>query len=157
MGSATVVVEVAELAGVPPSVVDRARDLVAADEAGRDRRTGGIESGPRPDGEATGEDGATGRQGATDADRDGDASLREFLAEEASDERAAGGDRPDGSTEAPSEGDGTRDAEDAEEGAAHGAPTDLAAALRDLDLARMTPIEALNALHDLQSRIDDDG
>jgi DNA mismatch repair protein MutS len=31
----------------------------------------------------------------------------------------------------------------------------LAAILRDIDLARMTPIEALNALHDLQSRIDD--
>ncbi|MFC6890475.1 DNA mismatch repair protein MutS [Halorubrum trueperi] len=35
--------------------------------------------------------------------------------------------------------------------------TDLAAALREFDLARMTPIEALNALHGLQSRVDDDG
>jgi DNA mismatch repair protein MutS len=37
------------------------------------------------------------------------------------------------------------------------AGSDLAGALRDLDLARMTPIEALNALHDLQSRLDNDG
>ena len=35
-------------------------------------------------------------------------------------------------------------------------PTDLTDDLRALDLARMTPIEALNALHGLQSRVTDD-
>ena len=40
--------------------------------------------------------------------------------------------------------------------AAEGTP-DLAADIRDLDLACMTPIEALNALHDLQLRATDDG
>ena len=37
-----------------------------------------------------------------------------------------------------------------------GPPSEVAAALRELDLARTTPIEALNALHDLQNRLDAD-
>ena len=91
-------VEVAELAGVPSPVVERSRELVAAETEDR------ADGGPTP--------------GAGD--------------------RAAGDetDRADGETDASSP---------------------VLAALRDLDLARMTPIEALNALHDLQSRADDDG
>ncbi|QUO48599.1 MULTISPECIES: DNA mismatch repair protein MutS [Halorubrum] len=136
-------VEVAELAGVPAPVVDRARDLVAAEEADRDRKADRTE---------TGAEGTTDKgDPEDDADRDGDASLEEFLAEEASDEQdRAGPGTGDGSTETdPPTSDAEREAA--------GAPPDLAAELRDLDLARMTPIEALNALHDLQSRVDDDG
>ncbi|TKX83751.1 DNA mismatch repair protein MutS, partial [Halorubrum sp. SS5] len=142
-------VEVAELAGVPGPVVDRARDLVAAEEAERGASHG---DGPPADGEATAE-------GDTDdGDRDGDASLREFLAEEASEARGESGPGAGGpSAETPTGGDRARPTDEADGEAAPGAPPDLAAALRDLDLARMTPIEALNALHDLQSRVDDDG
>ncbi|WP_423995470.1 DNA mismatch repair protein MutS [Halorubrum trapanicum] len=136
-------VEVAELAGVPGPVVNRARDLVAAEEADRDRKADRTE---------TGAEGTTDKgDPEDDADRDGDASLEEFLAEEASDEQdLAGPGTGDGSTETdPPTNDAEREAA--------GTPPDLAAELRDLDLARMTPIEALNALHDLQSRVDDDG
>ena len=140
-------VEVAELAGVPGPVVDRARDLVAAEEAERGTSGG---DGPPADGEATAEG------EPTDGDRDGDASLREFLAEEAAGDRegASAGDPP---TDPESDGDLAGETDDPAEHVAAGVPPDLAAALRDLDLARMTPIEALNALHDLQSRVDDDG
>ncbi|ELZ32374.1 DNA mismatch repair protein MutS [Halorubrum distributum] len=148
-------VEVAELAGVPGPVVDRARDLVAAEEADRDRKAGRT---------GTGADGATDEEMSDDADRDGDASLREFLAEEASAERdetgPEAGDSPtetEPRTEASTEGDPARTPTDPDDGVSAGAPPGLAAELRDLDLARMTPIEALNALHDLQSRVDDDG
>ncbi|WP_424016005.1 DNA mismatch repair protein MutS [Halorubrum xinjiangense] len=137
-------VEVAELAGVPGPVVDRARDLVAAEEADRDRKAGRTE---------TGAEGATDEgDPEDDADRDGDASLEEFLAEEAADERDEGGPE---AGDAPTETEPTTT--DANKGTAAGAPPDLAAELRNLDLARMTPIEALNALHDLQSKVDDDG
>ncbi|QWC18527.1 DNA mismatch repair protein MutS [Halorubrum sp. 2020YC2] len=146
-------VEVAELAGVPGPVVDRARDLVAAEEADRRGNAGGAGS------EGGTDDGATGGADPDDADRDGDASLREFLAEEASGERDEGGpEAGDPSIETPTGSDPEPPAnETGEAGAAAGAPSDLTADLRDLDLARMTPIEALNALHDLQSRVDDDG
>ncbi|WP_049905554.1 DNA mismatch repair protein MutS [Halorubrum californiense] len=145
-------VEVAELAGVPGPVVERARDLVAAEEAERGRGASGVEADGAVDGEAPSDE--TTDPDATD---DGDASLREFLAEEASGARDE--DDPDASDSAPetaTEGDRAPTA-DADEGVAAGAPRDLAAELRDLDLARMTPIEALNALHDLQSRLDDGG
>ncbi|TKX75919.1 DNA mismatch repair protein MutS [Halorubrum sp. GN11_10-6_MGM] len=136
-------VEVAELAGVPGRVVDRARDLVAAEEGARERSANGTDEAS-PGEEST---------------ADGDASLREFLAEEASEGGEESGTEADARTETASERDRagpTADA-DADEGVADGASSELAAALRDLDLARMTPIEALNALHDLQSRVDDDG
>ncbi|GAA0715399.1 DNA mismatch repair protein MutS [Halorubrum trapanicum] len=152
-------VEVAELAGVPGPVVDRARGLVAAEEAERGRDPSGAEAEG-----ATGDAAAIDETDPDETDRDNDASLREFLAEEASGERdEAGreaGDTPtetDPSTETPTEGDPARPPTDPDEGVAAGAPPDLAAELRDLDLARMTPIEALNALHDLQSKVDDDG
>ncbi|MEZ3162763.1 DNA mismatch repair protein MutS [Halorubrum sp. RMP-47] len=162
-------VEVAELAGVPGPVVDRARDLVAAEEADRARGASGDgrgdaadaaepsgESGPAAD--ADDRDGDSGdREGDPDA-RDGDASLREFLAEEASADGAEFEPDSDSPTaEQSPERNRSTPATDADPGAPGGASPDLAAALRDLDLARMTPIEALNALHDLQSRLDDDG
>ena len=143
-------VEVAELAGVPGPVVDRARDLVAAEEA--DRARGASEAG-----RSDAVDGEEPTSDESPADRDGDASLREFLAEEASEDGSEFDSEPySPATERSREGERTRPGTDADESPA-GASPDLAAALRDFDLARMTPIEALNALHDLQSRLDDDG
>jgi len=138
-------VEVAELAGVPAPVVERSRSLVAEDET---------------DASVEGAD-----QSTDERDPD-DVSLREFLAEESADDDTTDS-RPSASADhdTPTRGDGdTSTAEDGtgvdgtgvdETGVDAG--SDLAGALRDLDLARMTPIEALNALHDLQSRLDNDG
>jgi len=135
-------VEVAELAGVPAPVVERSRELVA------DEADGG--SGPAADPTGPDEDDAA-----------GDASLREFLAEEAdaSDpgdsarEAERGGD--ESAADPPAAEREATDAAASSDGSA-AASTDLADDLRALDLARMTPIEALNALHDLQSRATDD-
>ncbi|MFC6786589.1 DNA mismatch repair protein MutS [Halobaculum halobium] len=103
-------VEVAELAGVPESVVARAHGLVAAD------RDGAGESPPTPAGD--------------DAQR-------------TLDEVATNGRDPDG------EGDAELP------GVRGDAVADLLAALRDLQLAETTPLEALNHLHDLQRRAED--
>ena len=120
-------VEVAELAGVPAPVVERSRELVAAEAADR---AGDEESTPRADGDA-----------AAPKDGDsGDASPRVFPA------------RTD-----PQSGDAAISDEAVRAADETGVSSEVLAELRDLDLARMTPIEALNALHDLQSRADDDG
>jgi len=112
-------VEVAELAGVPAPVVDRARSIV------------------------------TGEGGGTRAADAPDATLGEFVSGSAGDANAtdSGDADPDRSEEPPN-------AEDESTGVA-GENPGLVADLRDLDIARMTPVEALNALHDLQSRADD--
>jgi len=147
-------VEVAELAGVPAPVVERSRSLVAADETS-DPPEGGCASesdAAFADGEPEDPDAPTDE---TDPD---DVSLREFLAEEGAD-----GDAGDDATvDAGGDATGNGDAQPADDGtdvdeAGVGHESDLAAELRDLDLARTTPIEALNALHDLQSRLDDGG
>ncbi|WP_435096785.1 DNA mismatch repair protein MutS [Halorubrum sp. N11] len=104
-------VEVAELAGVPTPVVERSRDLVAAE-------TGGTEA----EAERTEREPETANTAGASAASDSDAAT-----------------------------DG-----DAQTDQSEGSATDLTADLRGLDLARMTPIEALNALHDLQSHVDDD-
>jgi len=80
-----------------------------------------------------------------------------FLAEESAGDDAD--DTPSASDDVPnaSDTDGNIDTPTADDRAGVDAESDLTADLRDLDLARMTPIEALNALHDLQSRADDDG
>ncbi|WP_123620550.1 DNA mismatch repair protein MutS [Halorubrum sp. CSM-61] len=138
-------VEVAELAGVPAPVVDRSRDLVAAE-------TGGAEgvNAEGVDAETDASDPAVG----SDEGDDPDASLREFLAEEETEREADPKGTEDAS--AATDGDSAADGDPRTDRSA-GAQTELTAALRDLDLARMTPIEALNALHDLQSRVDNDG
>ena len=135
-------VEVAELAGVPAPVVDRSRELVAAESSG--------------DGAAD-----TGRPGTIEdaGDDPDDVSLREFLAEE---DRAATDRRR--STDAEESMAGADDAADepSPDHADEPSPGDAARPaavvdeLRELDLARMTPIEALNALHDLQRRLEGD-
>ncbi len=131
-------VEVAELAGVPAPVVERSRSLVAGDEAAD--ATGGEAVSGKAD--------PDGPDAPTDEDEPDDVSLREFLAEEGARDYAGGDAEGPGA-------DGDASATDA--GAGVDAGSDLDAELRDLDLARMTPIEALNALHDLQSRLDDGG
>ena len=107
-------VEVAELAGVPTSVVERSRELVAEDAVDRD-----------------------GNGDVTPDDGDFDRSLREFV----------------GTEDAEAHDDGVDD-----DGTVEGCPRrdDILAELEELDLARLTPIEALNELHDLQSRLDRD-
>ncbi|MFC7070365.1 DNA mismatch repair protein MutS [Halobaculum lipolyticum] len=103
-------VEVAELAGVPDSVVTRAHDLVAAD---RDGDT----AGSAPDGaQRTLDEVATNGHG-----RAPDAANAARSATAASDDAVA----------------------------------DLLADLRGYHLAETTPLEALNALHDLQRRAED--
>ena len=103
-------VEVAELAGVPTTVVDRARELIA--EAAED---------------------------------DPDRSLHEFVGE-----ADANGDEPDAEPDsgADTAADGT--------GGTRRRSDEIVAELERLDIARMTPIEALNELHDLRSRLDSD-
>jgi len=140
-------VEVAELAGVPAPVVERSRSLVTADTAGGS-----------PDSEAASEDDESdGRDAPAEEEKPDSVSLRDFLAEESAGDDAD--DTPSASDDVPnaSDTDGNIDTPTADDRAGVDAESDLTADLRDLDLARMTPIEALNALHDLQSRADDDG
>jgi len=137
-------VEVAELAGVPAPVVERARRLVAADAGGADGVTELREDGaPRETTDASDDL-------RDDSDGPGDTSLREFLAAEDAGADAVSDDAGVGAGNEADAGAG----ETCSEGTAD---PELAAALRELDLARTTPIEALNALHDLQSRLDDGG
>ena len=143
-------VEVAELAGVPAPVVERSRDLVAEAEA----EHGGAGDPERGSDSGAGSDPAAGADLDADANVE-DVSLREFLEEEGvedlpaiepADDPAAGSDvDSDADPDAASTADATDDL-----------PASVAAELRELDLARTTPIEALNALHDLQNRLEDD-
>jgi DNA mismatch repair protein MutS len=123
-------VEVAELAGVPAPVVERSRELVADDGTGPDG-----DDGVEPaDGDATAD-----TDDATMADGDHGAGT-------------VGGDAADGADAATVDGPSP----DRTDRSAGDPPTEVVAALRDLDLARTTPIEALNALHDLQRRVEND-
>ncbi len=137
-------VEVAELAGVPTPVVDRSRELVAADEADASDAAGSV----------TDEAGSV----TDEADPPEDVPLREFLVEDV-DEDGSTDPSTDDSTvpndptaDDPSPVDPSTD--DSAKSATDRPPAPVET-LRDLDLARMTPIEALNALHDLQNRLDD--
>ena len=150
-------VEVAELAGVPAPVVERSRSLVADDAGGAPPEGGAATDEDDRDPPA---DGQTDDADLDETDPD-DVSLREFLAEEGAVDDA-GSDGPvatDGDGPSAGDGDGpsATDGTGFDETAGSDAGSDLAADLRALDLARMTPIEALNALHDLQSRLDDGG
>jgi DNA mismatch repair protein MutS len=140
-------VEVAELAGVPAPVVERSRSLVAEGATSGPPDAASPPGDPESDGADATDEGRGSRAGGEDPD---DVSLREFLAEERAGDEAGGGagEGPDG--EGP-DGEGP----DASDSAGADGGSDLAAELRGLDLARMTPIEALNALHDLQSGLDD--
>ncbi|PHQ40330.1 DNA mismatch repair protein MutS [Halorubrum persicum] len=145
-------VEVAELAGVPTPVVNRSRDLVSAETGEAADAEGSTDPGGSTDTEDSADIGNWDDTEDSSDDEEGDASLREFLAEDEGDDAADGGG--DTGTAA---GDADPGRKGGSEPSSAESDPDLAAALRDLDLARMTPIEALNALHDLQSRVDDDG
>ncbi|MWV63786.1 DNA mismatch repair protein MutS [Halorubrum sp. JWXQ-INN 858] len=135
-------VEVAELAGVPRPVVDRSRELVdgtnrgdttghgdGTDRGGGTDHGGGTNRGDGTDhGDDTNRGDTTGRRDGTD--RDGDRT----------------GTDPGRDGEVAEAGAGTERETEVED--------DLVADLRKLDLARITPIEALNALYDLQGRVE---
>ena len=145
-------VEVAELAGVPAPVVDRSRELVAVDEGESDSAAGGSAvdgddadstDADSHDDDAPGDvDDALGVDDAPDVD---DASLREFLTEETEGDERADPSLTDASGGGSSAGDSPESTADI--------PPDIATILRDLDLARTTPMEALNTLSDLQDRL----
>ncbi|MFB6177747.1 MAG: DNA mismatch repair protein MutS, partial [Halobaculum sp.] len=150
-------VEVAEMAGVPPTVVDRARELVAGggavaaaepdgvgdenDGQNGQRRLSELESG------GTVEQNGHGRRGATGARGEGRGT-------EATDGTAtADSDPADGLTadsDAPADDTVTAHTDDSSVSpAAREILSDLAA----VDLARTTPVEALTTLQELQQRL----
>ncbi|MDS0220429.1 DNA mismatch repair protein MutS [Haloarcula sp. S1AR25-5A] len=127
-------VEVASMAGVPESVVERSRDLLTdAEGADTDRE--------RPGAAGESESGAA-------ADSDADTAAAETVSAEA-DGTAAG-----------SAGEGSADGHAHETRRTNGAdaegqlPESVAQQLASLDVATMTPIEAMNALADLQDRLE---
>jgi DNA mismatch repair protein MutS len=162
-------VEVAEMAGVPPAVVDRARELVGASSSTneRDGDHGAAVDGSSTRGAVDGSstrgavDGSSAR-GAVDgsqssaaidesqdgqpADTDGQRTLAELRGFEGSDDPAKrAGDREDHRTPSGNE---------------HGeaVPRDvreLLAEIRDVSVAETTPLEALQTLHDLQQRAEE--
>ncbi|WP_321170100.1 DNA mismatch repair protein MutS [Halobaculum magnesiiphilum] len=118
-------VEVAELAGVPESVVARAHDLVAAD---RDRDEGEptVDAGS---GSGSGSAGATPQRTLDEISTNGHGHGDD------------GGDAPSADPEPPAVRDD--------------AVADLLADLLDHPLAETTPLEALNALHEYQRRAEE--
>ncbi|QKY20942.1 DNA mismatch repair protein MutS [Halolamina sp. CBA1230] len=120
-------VEVARMAGVPEPVVDRSRELVEDDETAAEATT---DPAPEPTQAAT--DGAGVDSGA----------------------EAGAGSEPSDPDAAPSPPPGQQTLPGTEP---EGAKADeVAAELRELDLARTTPIEALNRLQELQNRVTDE-
>jgi DNA mismatch repair protein MutS len=148
-------VEVAELAGVPARVVERARELVAAAES-----ADGPADGHRDD-PADGADPAGRAPDAPSAATNGDPA-DDPDAERAPDERGAGGARAERSFSDPTQPGGGR-AESAplpdQSGRPDGDPNHVADAvladIRAVDVARTTPMDALALLHELQRRLDD--
>jgi len=130
-------VEVASMAGVPESVVARSRDLLAdaetadtdVDEAGKSEAAGESET------EAT-------------TDSDADSTVTETTVP------------TENGTAAASDGEATSDGHTQETLRTNGAavegelPESVAQQLASLDVATMTPIEAMNALADLQDRLE---
>ncbi|EMA08654.1 DNA mismatch repair protein MutS [Haloarcula vallismortis] len=128
-------VEVASMAGVPESVVERSRDLLGDAEAadGDERNTGGAaaDAGADSTGTVTSEvagNGATAENGA--------------MAENGA---AAGETATDGHREARRTNGTEVEGEP---------PESVTAQLASLDVATMTPIEAMNALAALQDRVE---
>ena len=120
-------VEVARMAGVPEPVVDRSRELVEDDETAAEATT---DAASEPTQAAT--DGAGVGSGA----------------------EAGAGSEPADPDAAPSPPPGQQTLPGTEP---EGADADeVAAELRELDLARTTPIEALNRLQELQDRVTDE-
>ncbi|MDS0299888.1 DNA mismatch repair protein MutS [Halogeometricum sp. S1BR25-6] len=130
-------VEVAELAGVPPAVVERAREYVREGEdatpadADGDGGSDGDEARGSPD-----DDASTG-ESATPADAQASANGR---ASEGTLAAYVDGIESDDAADGPSTTD---------------AAADVLADLRALNVAKTTPLEALNALDELKQRLDE--
>ena len=123
-------VEVAELAGVPPAVVERSRELVE-DEASDEKASASRDEAGSPDGSAA-------------TEREPDATLADFTAEDdLAEPVTADGSGSDRGRAHDEIGAAAADAMDE-------TTAEALDALRELELATMTPIEALNTLHELQ-------
>ncbi len=121
-------VEVAELAGVPDAVVARSRELVAASE-----RATGVDGGDGVDERSESVQGTL------------TAALTNGHGSESDGASGRAVEVVDSDEASPDEGAVQSD----------GALASIAADIAELDIARMTPLEALNALNDLQTRVDD--
>ena len=149
-------VEVARMAGVPDAVVERARTLVESgvpvddgqgSTADADSTTADAESAgddTTADAAATnGHAAANGEARADGRDRaDGHAATDDGAAQPSLEAYAGGEPDPESLST-------TGDRADAD------ALAEVAAEISDLDVAETTPLEALNALHDLKRRLDD--
>ena len=130
--SASYGVEVAKMAGVPESVVERSRAVLDADRAADEGERASVDAGGASD----------------DADGVSDtASRTNGHAEEAATDGQRGDAADDGSAGGVSD---DRRVELDDETASR-----LVAELDDLDVATMTPLEAMNALAELKARVDD--
>ncbi|SFH69795.1 DNA mismatch repair protein MutS [Halorubrum aquaticum] len=172
-------VEVAELAGVPAAVVERSRDLVAETDSARETDSAhetdspiGSDTGTETDPDA--EDVSL-REFLAEEEVD-DLPAIESADDPIADDPAADDPAPDPDADPAADRDANHSADrdanpaadepadtvddstvaDTAEDATDDLPPSVAARLRDLDLARTTPIEALNALHDLQTRLESD-
>nr|WP_193363644.1 DNA mismatch repair protein MutS [Halogeometricum pallidum] len=132
-------VEVAELAGVPPAVVERAREYVGegggtigADGDENGDETSGVEARTSPDDDAS--------AGESDTPVDPQASTNGRASEDGTLAAYVDGIDADGAAG----GAATADAE-----------ADVLSELRELNVAKTTPLEALNALDELKQRLDE--
>jgi DNA mismatch repair protein MutS len=155
-------IEVAELAGVPERVVDRSRELVASGAGTDDGGSGGPESpAAGGSGEPAAAEPASGAGTGTEAGVGSDADPEP--SPDPGQRTLTGAPTTNGHGEGRgSAGTAGRKATGAETNGRGGGerepPADDAevlADLADLDLARTTPLEALNALHDLQRRLEE--
>ncbi|MFB6281039.1 MAG: DNA mismatch repair protein MutS [Haloferacaceae archaeon] len=156
-------IEVARLAGVPEAVVERAYDLVGADGGGAPTLADFAEAadgaaGAGTNGSVAGDGASTGAGSAADAD--GGASTGGSDGSNAGNGRAGGDGAAAGSGRADDADTTAADDADGGGGCAAAAgddpPADAAAvasAIRGMDLATTTPLDALNRLHDLQRRL----
>jgi DNA mismatch repair protein MutS len=138
-------VEVASLAGVPATVVERSRDLVA--QGGprvETERGGGADGGG--DGDVDPAAAGSDTDDATDPS-DTEADAAPALAEEDAVQTTLAGDPVDGAGDA----DATHEAL---AGLDEATLADLVATLRATDVADTTPLEALQRLHDLRALAD---
>ncbi|MFC6613969.1 DNA mismatch repair protein MutS [Halopenitus salinus] len=143
-------IEVAELAGVPEPVVRRSRELLEEDAADADasEELPGSERGSA--GPDALEDGFVLGDPSSDESTRDDATLREFLDGDGSDRSEP---EPESASTSTSEPDPEpKPGADGRNGS-HAPRDHLADAVRDLDVATMTPVEALNVLAELKREL----
>jgi DNA mismatch repair protein MutS len=144
-------VEVAEMAGVPPAVVDRARELVAAGgaEAGGVEASGAEAGGVEASGAEVVESGESSEE--SDSGQNGQRQLGDL---EIGDTTASGSGRGTAPTDGTASADSIAPAQNTES-AQNTTSADVLTDLADVDIARTTPVEALTTLQELQRRLDD--